>query len=72
MKKILSLLLPFLLVFPLVALADFGDMMSSGNFGMMGGGGLLGMSFFGLFYFALAAFIFSLIFWSTYKWLIKK
>ena len=39
---------------------------------MMGGVGGYGAAFFGLFYFALGAFIFSLIFWLTYSLIIKE
>ena len=64
MKKT-SLILATIMAFPLVT-ADYG-MMGSG-YGMMGyGWGLLG-----LVYFVLAAFIFSIIFWLTYEWLVKK
>jgi len=62
MKKLVIFIL-FLLVVPFV-LADYGMMGS--EYGMMGGWGL-----FGLVYFVLAAFIFSVIFWLTYNWLIK-
>jgi len=51
------------------ALADAGDMMGSGmmmgNFGMMGGG------LYSIVCFALAVFIFSIIFWLTHNWLVK-
>jgi hypothetical protein len=45
------------------------DMMGSG---MMSGMYGLGMGFLGLVYFAVFAFIFSLIFWYTYKLIVKK
>jgi hypothetical protein len=48
-------------------MADDGDMMS----GMMMGGGVYGMGVLGFVYFALAAFIFSIIFWATHNWLVK-
>ncbi|HII14883.1 MAG TPA: hypothetical protein HA362_01065 [Nanoarchaeota archaeon] len=41
---------------------------------MMGYGGMMGLGIgmgFGLVYFALAAFVFSAIFWLTYNWLVK-
>lgn len=41
---------------------------------MMGYGwsaGMYGAALLGLVYFALAAFIFSIIFWLTYSWIIK-
>lgn len=41
---------------------------------MMGYGGMMGWGIgmgFGLVYFALAAFVFSAIFWWTYNWLVK-
>ena len=41
-------------------------MMETGMYGMMGHG-WFGMSIYGLVYFALAAFIFGVIFWWTYK-----
>ena len=40
-------------------------------FNMMGGTGMFFGGIFGLVWFALAVFIFSIIFWSTYKWLVK-
>lgn len=39
--------------------------------GMMMGGGIYGMGVVGIIYFALAAFLFSVIFWLTHNWLIK-
>ncbi|MBU2637892.1 MAG: hypothetical protein KJ955_02880 [Nanoarchaeota archaeon] len=41
---------------------------------MMGYDGMMGWGFgmgFGIAYFALAAFVFSIIFWLTYNWLVK-
>ncbi|MBU4437326.1 MAG: hypothetical protein KKH78_03525 [Candidatus Altiarchaeota archaeon] len=48
---------------------DYG--MMDGN-GMMGGAGMLGAGLFGLIYLAIAAFIVSVIFWLTYKWIVKE
>lgn len=47
------------------ALADYGDMMGDG---MMGG---VGMGLYGILWLTLAAFLFSVIFWYTYKLIIK-
>ena len=47
------------------ALADYGPMMGYG-YGMTGGIGI-----FGIIWFLIATFIFSVVFWSTYKWIIK-
>ncbi|MBU0629145.1 MAG: hypothetical protein KKC75_08210 [Nanoarchaeota archaeon] len=53
-----------------LALADYGGMMGYGSgYSMMGG---LGTGLFGLLWVVLAAFIFSIIFWSTYKWIAKE
>ena len=54
-----------------VAFADTGMM---GDYGMMGTGfgGMFGYGLLWLVYFALAAFIFSVIFWWTHNWLAKK
>ena len=46
-------------------LADYGPMM---GYGMMGG---TGMWFYGSIWFVLVTFLFSIIFWSTYRWIIK-
>jgi hypothetical protein len=56
----------FLILLSNFVLADMGDMM---GFGMMGTGMF---SLFGLIYFAIGAFIFSVIFWLTHNWLAKK
>lgn len=48
-------------------LADYGPMMDSG-YGM---GGSIGMGLYGIIWFILITFIFSVIFWSTYKWILK-
>jgi uncharacterized membrane protein len=49
--------------------ADWNGMMGYGSSsGMMGG---WGMGIYGVIYFALAAFVFSAIFWLTYNWLVK-
>ena len=48
------------------------NMMGFGTgYGMMGAGGWLGMGLFGLVYLAVAAFVFSVVFWMTYKWIVK-
>jgi hypothetical protein len=67
MKK-LVLLLSFLVLLSSTVLADYGMM---DGYGMMGGAGMLG-GLLGLVYFALAAFVFSVIFWMTHNWLVKK
>ncbi len=46
-------------------LADWGMM---GSTGMMGSG----MGIYGVIYFALAAFVFSVIFWMTHNWIVPK
>lgn len=66
MKKI-ALFGIMALAIPLV-LADYGGMMGMG-YGMMGN---IGVGLYGIVWFALAVFIFSLIFWSTYKWIVKE
>jgi uncharacterized membrane protein len=62
MKKILALLAT-LIAYSTFVSADVGDMM---GMGMMG---TFGMSLYKAIYFALAAFIFSVIFWLTHNWL---
>ncbi len=69
MRKIILVPAFLALLSPLV-LADFGGMMGSG-YGMMGRGGMFGMGLFGAVWFALAALIFSIIFWLTHNWLVK-
>lgn len=67
-KTILLGLLP--LAVPAV-MADYGDVMGPG---MMWGygttGGWVGMWFLGLIYLAVAAFVFSVVFWLTHNWLV--
>ena len=63
MKKII-LLVTAILVAPFI-LADYGHME---GYGMMGG---VGIGLYGIISFVLATFIFSIIFWSTYKWITK-
>jgi hypothetical protein len=63
MKKIIYPLI-LILASPAV-LADWGMM---GDYGMSG----YGMGVFGIIYFALAAFIFSVIFWMTHNWIVPK
>jgi len=48
-------------------LADYGPMMGPG-YGM---GGSIGIGLYGVIWFILITFIFSVIFWSTYKWILK-
>lgn len=65
MKKIIISLLLTLLLSASSAYADAGDMM--GSFSMMDGTGMLSFGFIGLFYLILVFFIFSAVFWLTYK-----
>jgi len=65
MKKI-TLLGIIALAIPSV-LADYGHMMGYG-YGMGSSIGVI----YGIVWFALAVFIFSIIFWSTYKWIVKE
>jgi hypothetical protein len=67
MKKIIVALF-FLSILSPAVLADFEDMMGSG---MMGTGTFSLVGLFGIVWFALAAFIFSVIFWATHNWLVK-
>lgn len=66
MKKAVISALFSLLMFSSIAAADTG-MMDSG----LGMGGMLAMSIYGLIYIAIAAFVFSAVFWWTYKWMVK-
>ncbi len=59
-KTIISLIAT--LMIPSV-LADNG---SECGYGMMGSG----MGFYGILWWILVAFVFAIIFWSTYKWII--
>jgi hypothetical protein len=65
MKKI-ALFGIIALIMPSV-LADYGHMMGYG-YGM---GTNIGIGIFGFVWFLIATFIFSVVFWSTYKWIIK-
>ena len=60
----------------LTSTSVFADMMGNVGFGdgygMMYGSGVFGMGLFGLIYLVLISFIFSVIFWLTYNWLVKK
>ena len=68
MKK-LVLATAALSIMPAV-LADYGDMMGEGH--MIGWtGGSYWMSLAGVIFFAIAAFLFSIIFWATHNWLVK-
>ena len=64
MKKIIFGAISILLL-PSV-LADYEHMM---GYGMTNG---IGLGIYGFIWIILAAFIFSTIFWSTYKWIIKE
>lgn len=55
---------------------DFKDTLGGNKmvFGMMGdtaGMGMIGGGLLGILWFAIAAFVFSIIFWLTYNWLVK-
>jgi len=65
-KSVVAFLFLFLL--PLVS-ADCGMMGSMyTQYGWMGG---VGMGILGIIWLIIAAFVFSAIFWITYKWIIK-
>ncbi len=68
MKKTILLWIMALTI-PIV-LADYDGMMGYGMMGNYGYGGII-MGLLGIVWFALAAFVFSAIFWSTYKWIMK-
>jgi hypothetical protein len=70
MKK-LVLIPAFLVMLSAVVSADYGMMGDYGAYGMMGAGGV-GMGLLGLLWLVIGAFIFSVIFWSTYNWLVKE
>lgn len=76
MKKIIYFLAVLVLtMLPTVSvLADYDMMGPSTGYGcgMMAGMGFWNAHLFGLLYFLILSFIFSLIFWVVYKWLIKK
>ena len=40
--------------------------------GMMGGYGMAGFGVIGMIYVGLISFVFSLVFWTTYKWIVKE
>lgn len=40
--------------------------------GMMGGYGMAGFGVIGMIYVALVSFVFSAVFWMTYKWIVKE
>lgn len=63
MKKIILLGI-MVLIIPSV-LADYGHMM---EYGMSSS---IGMELYGIVWFVIVAFVFSLIFWSTYKLIAK-
>jgi hypothetical protein len=73
MKKLAFVLLVGLLIPFSFILADSGagDCPMSGKF-IMGGGTGWTMGLISLVYFVLVSFIFSLIFWLTHKWIVKK
>ncbi len=64
MKKLLYAVISVLMVSSV--LADGGMM----DFHIVGGG-MFGGWLLGIIYFAIGAFIFSVIFWLTYNWLVK-
>lgn len=70
MKK--TVLLAGLLVIP-IALADgkWGCKGGEGASGMMSGYSIFGFWLLKLAFIVLGAFLFSLVFWQTYKWIIK-
>jgi len=68
MKKIIISFLLILMLSASSAYADAGDMM--GSFSMMDGTGMLSFGFIGIFYLILVFFIFSAVFWLTYKWIV--
>lgn len=71
MKKFIIFSALVLLSTPQIASADAGFM----DYGMMGGYsgmGIFGMGLVGLIYFAIGAFVFSVIFWLTHNWISKK
>ncbi|MBU4266271.1 MAG: hypothetical protein KKE96_03485 [Candidatus Altiarchaeota archaeon] len=71
MKNKILFLAAMVVLSPMISVNgdDYG--MMDGN-GMMGGAGMLGAGLFGLIYLAIAAFIVSVIFWLTYKWIVKE
>jgi len=70
MKNKILYLAAMLVLSPMVsANGDYGMV---GGYGMMGGMGMFGAGLFGLIYLAIAAFIVSVIFWLTYKWIVKE
>jgi len=71
--KNLILLFGILIMASTCVLAQWGNygMMSGYGYGMMGGAGWFVMGLLGLIYLAIAAFIVSVIFWLTYKWIVK-
>ena len=67
MKNILTISLLVLLSLATATYADVGDMMGDG---MMDGWGMTGFGFIGLFYLIIVFFIFSAVFWLTYRWIV--
>ena len=65
MKNLLAVSLLVLLSLATATYADVGDMM--GSTGMMDGWGMAGFGFIGLFYLIIVFFIFSAVFWLTYR-----
>jgi len=64
--SLIGLLVPFSFI-----LADGGDCSMANKFMMEEGAGWT-MGLIGLVYFVLVSFIFSLIFWLTHRWIVKK
>lgn len=62
MKQILMMSLLVLLSLATATYADVGDMMSTW--------GMAGFGFIGLFYLIIVFFIFSAVFWLTYRWIV--
>lgn len=68
MKKTFAVSLFVLLSLATATYADTGDMM--GGYDMMDGWGMAGFGFIGLFYLIIVFFIFSAVFWLTYRWIV--
>ena len=68
MKNIFAVSLFILLSLATATYADTDDMM--GGYGMMDGWGMAGFGFIGLFYLIIVFFIFSAVFWLTYRWIV--
>ncbi|MFH1836390.1 MAG: hypothetical protein ABH851_09405 [Methanobacteriota archaeon] len=71
MKKIILVLISLIALTFFVSANGDDDYMMEG-YGMMGGMGSFGVGLIALIYLAVAAFIVSVIFWWTYKLIVKK